>query len=51
MFYLVNTYFKFIIVFFVYSKFVDPQLTCFEPEACGYLIEGIDFHKFYFDNG
>lgn len=33
-----------------YSKFVDPQVTCFEPEACGNLIEGMDFHKFYFDN-
>ena len=34
-----------------FSKFVDPQLTCFEPEAFGNLIEGMDFHKFYFDNG
>jgi len=33
------------------SKYVDPQVTCFEPEACGNLIEGMDFHKFYFDNG
>ena len=32
-------------------KYVDPQLTCFEPEAYGNLIEGMDFHKFYFDNG
>lgn len=30
---------------------MDPQLTCFEPEAYGNLIEGMDFHKFYFDNG
>ncbi len=30
---------------------MDPQLTCFEPEAFGNLIEGMDFHKFYFDNG
>ena len=29
----------------------DPQLTCFEPESFGNLIEGMDFHKFYFDNG
>ena len=36
---------------FFSSKFVDPQLTCFEPEARGYMIEGMDFHKFYFDNG
>ncbi|CAD5123598.1 DgyrCDS11928 [Dimorphilus gyrociliatus] len=33
-----------------YAKYVDPQLTCFEPEACGNLIEGMEFHKFYFDN-
>ncbi|KAK2169412.1 hypothetical protein LSH36_10g08004 [Paralvinella palmiformis] len=33
-----------------YTKYVDPQVTCFEPEACGNLIEGMDFHKFYFDN-
>ncbi len=30
---------------------MDPQLTCFEPEAHGNLIEGLDFHRFYFDNG
>lgn len=34
-----------------YTKLVDPQLTCFEPETCGNLIEGLDFHRFYFDNG
>lgn len=28
---------------------VDPALTCFEPEAPGVLVEGLDFHKFYFD--
>lgn len=33
-----------------YTKLVDPQLTCFEPETCGNLIEGLDFHRFYFDN-
>ena len=38
-------------VIFVSRKYVDPQLTCFEPEAYGNLIEGMDFHKFYFDNG
>lgn len=36
--------------FEAYTKFMDPQLTCFEPEAFGNLIEGMDFHKFYFDN-
>ena len=34
-----------------FRKYVDPQLTCFEPEAFGNLIEGMEFHKFYFDNG
>jgi Calcium/calmodulin dependent protein kinase II association domain len=32
-----------------YSQVCDPSLTCFEPEAVGQLIEGMDFHKFYFD--
>ncbi|XP_071496760.1 calcium/calmodulin-dependent protein kinase type II delta chain-like isoform X5 [Diadema antillarum] len=32
-----------------YTKLCDPHLTCFEPEANGFLIEGTDFHKFYFD--
>ena len=29
----------------------SSSLSCFEPEAKGQLIEGMDFHKFYFDNG
>ncbi|XP_043272669.1 calcium/calmodulin-dependent protein kinase type II alpha chain isoform X17 [Venturia canescens] len=33
-----------------YTKICDPQLTAFEPEALGNLVEGMDFHKFYFDN-
>uniref|UniRef100_A0A183CC71 TBC1 domain containing kinase n=1 Tax=Globodera pallida TaxID=36090 RepID=A0A183CC71_GLOPA len=33
-----------------FSKLCDPNLTCFEPETLGNLI-GMDFHKFYFDNG
>ncbi|XP_055390382.1 calcium/calmodulin-dependent protein kinase type II alpha chain-like [Condylostylus longicornis] len=33
-----------------YTKICDPHLTAFEPEALGNLIEGIDFHKFYFEN-
>lgn len=35
----------------VHRKFVDPHLTAFEPEALGNLVVGLDFHKFYFDNG
>uniref|UniRef100_A0A914MAV9 Calcium/calmodulin-dependent protein kinase type II n=1 Tax=Meloidogyne incognita TaxID=6306 RepID=A0A914MAV9_MELIC len=34
-----------------FSKLCDPNLTCFEPETLGNLIEGMDFHKFYFVNG
>ncbi|KAK3089215.1 hypothetical protein FSP39_001802 [Pinctada imbricata] len=33
-----------------YTKFVDPTVTCFEPESLGNLIVGMDFHKFYFDH-
>ncbi|KAL5019091.1 hypothetical protein ScPMuIL_004813, partial [Solemya velum] len=33
-----------------YTKYVDPHVTCFEPEAMGNLIVGMDFHKFYFDH-
>lgn len=33
-----------------FRKLCDPSMTCFEPEALGNLIEGMDFHKFYFDN-
>ena len=32
-----------------YTKLCDPTLTAFEPEAEGNLVEGLDFHKFYFD--
>lgn len=37
--------------FDVYVKMNCSDLTCFEPEAMGNLVEGIDFHKFYFDSG
>jgi hypothetical protein len=33
----------------IYSRLCDSSLTCFEPEAVGQLVEGMDFHKFYFD--
>uniref|UniRef100_A0A8D1HGA6 calcium/calmodulin-dependent protein kinase n=1 Tax=Sus scrofa TaxID=9823 RepID=A0A8D1HGA6_PIG len=35
---------------FPYRKICDPGLTSFEPEALGNLVEGMDFHKFYFEN-
>ncbi len=31
-------------------RLCDPHLTAFEPEALGNLVEGLEFHKFYFDN-
>ncbi|XP_073985860.1 calcium/calmodulin-dependent protein kinase II isoform X18 [Rhodnius prolixus] len=36
--------------FDAYTKICDPHLTAFEPEALGNLVEGMEFHKFYFDN-
>uniref|UniRef100_A0A673WZ62 calcium/calmodulin-dependent protein kinase n=1 Tax=Salmo trutta TaxID=8032 RepID=A0A673WZ62_SALTR len=36
--------------FEAYTKICDPGLTSFEPEALGNLVEGTDFHKFYFEN-
>jgi len=33
-----------------YARLCDPHLTAFEPEAIGNLVEGLEFHKFYFDN-
>jgi calcium/calmodulin-dependent protein kinase (CaM kinase) II len=35
----------------VYQELCDPTLTAFEPEALGQLVEGLDFHRFYFDIG
>ncbi len=32
-----------------YAELCDPTLTCLEPEARGHLVEGMPFHKFYFD--
>lgn len=34
-----------------YLELVDPSITCFEPEARGHLVKGLEFHKFYFDLG
>ena len=34
-----------------YAELCHPDLTCFEPEAHGQLVEGLAFHKFYFDLG
>lgn len=32
-----------------YVQLCDPSLSAFEPEARGHLVEGMDFHRFYFD--
>jgi ketosteroid isomerase-like protein len=34
-----------------YQDLCDPTLTAFEPEAVGHLVEGMDFHRFYFERG
>lgn len=34
-----------------YQQLTDPALTCFEPEACGHLVDGMAFHQFYFQLG
>src|SRR5262249_33222291 len=32
-----------------YMELSDESLTAFEPESMGQLVEGMPFHKFYFD--
>lgn len=34
-----------------YEELCDPSLTAFEPEGRGQLIEGLAFHRFYFELG
>ncbi|MCA9098770.1 MAG: DUF4440 domain-containing protein [Planctomycetaceae bacterium] len=34
-----------------YADYCDPSITCFEPEALGHLVHGLDFHRFYFELG
>jgi ketosteroid isomerase-like protein len=33
-----------------YEQLCDPSLSCFEPEAGGHLVEGLGFHRFYFEH-
>ena len=32
-----------------YIDLCDESVTCFEPEARGHLVEGLEFHQFYFE--
>lgn len=34
-----------------YEELCDPSLSAFEPEGRGQLIEGMAFHRFYFELG
>lgn len=34
-----------------YEELCDPSLTAFEPESQGQLVEGLPFHRFYFNLG
>jgi hypothetical protein len=34
-----------------YEELCDPSITAFEPESRGYLVEGMEFHQFYFERG
>ncbi len=34
-----------------YEALCDPSLSAFEPEARGQLVEGLEFHRFYFELG
>jgi ketosteroid isomerase-like protein len=34
-----------------YSSLCDPTLSAIEPESCGQVVEGMAFHRFYFDLG
>lgn len=35
----------------VYAELCHASLTCFEPEARGNIVEGLEFHRFYFELG
>jgi calcium/calmodulin-dependent protein kinase (CaM kinase) II len=34
-----------------YAELCDPTLSAFEPESRGLLVEGMPFHRFYFELG
>ncbi len=35
----------------MYQELCDPSLTAIEPESHGQVVEGLAFHRFYFDLG
>ena len=35
----------------MYQELCDPTLTAIEPESHGQVVEGLAFHRFYFDLG
>ncbi len=34
-----------------YEELSDPTLTAFEPEGLGHRVDGLEFHRFYFNLG
>lgn len=34
-----------------YAALCDPSISAFEPESLGHLVEGMEFHRFYFNLG
>jgi calcium/calmodulin-dependent protein kinase (CaM kinase) II len=34
-----------------YESLCDPSLTAFEPEGRGQLVQGLEFHRYYFGSG
>ena len=33
-----------------FSRLCEPEMTSFQPETVGNLVQGVDFYKFYFDH-
>jgi len=34
-----------------YASLCDASISAFEPESLGHLVEGLEFHRFYFNLG
>jgi len=34
-----------------YAELCAEDISCFEPEAVGHLVEGMEFHRYYFNLG